>query len=205
MPSPEAGGRLGIGGLFAVAASVHALYLYFPGLDSDQAIVGLMGLHMLRGEFPAFFWGESYSGTAESLLAAPLFWLFGPSRQALGLAPAAVSLAFVWVSWKLARALYGDGTARVALALLAVPPVFLSLHGSLARGNYIENLFLGSTCLLLAVRLEATDGSPARARRLAMLLGGLAGLAWYMSFQSLPYLVSAAGYLVWRKGRRLWP
>jgi hypothetical protein len=52
-----------------------------------MAIVGLMGRHILQGEFPVFFWGQPFAGTLESFLAAVLFFVFGSSRLTLALPP----------------------------------------------------------------------------------------------------------------------
>ena len=194
------GACLVAGLLIGVGAAVRGVFLLFPALDSDQAIIGLMGLHILEGRFPAFFWGEPYSGTLESFLAALLFFVFGASRRTLALAPLLVSLGFLWAGWRLAREILGERGGLIALALLAVPPVFLSWNGVLPRGNYVENLLLGTLCLLLAYRLGTADPASPRAKRQIILLGGLGGLAWYMSFQSVHYLAAAALYLAWRRG-----
>lgn len=188
-----------LGLLFVAAAALRGVFFLFPALDSDQAIIGLMGLHILEGRFPIFFWGEPYSGTLESFLAALFFFVFGVSRQTLSLAPALISLGFLWAGWRLAREVFGERAGLIALALLAVPPVFLSWNNVLPRGNYVENLFLGTLCLLLALRLGSAELASARGRRLTLLLGGLAGFAWYMNFQSIHYLAAAALYLAWRQ------
>jgi len=185
--------------LIGAGAALRGVFLLFPALDSDQAIIGLMGLHILEGRFPPFFWGEPYSGTLESFLAALLFFLFGVSRQTLTLAPTLVSLGFLWAGWRLAREIFGERGGLIALALLAAPPVFLSWNGVLPRGNYVENLLLGTLCLLLAYRLGTADLAAPRAKRQVIVLGGLGGLAWYMSFQSIHYLLAAALYLGWRQ------
>jgi hypothetical protein len=49
--------------LFAGGLALRLAYLATPGLDSDQAIFGLMAMHILRGEFPIFQWGYLYMGT----------------------------------------------------------------------------------------------------------------------------------------------
>lgn len=54
--------------------------------DSDQAIVGLMAKHLAEGRaFPLFFYGQNYLLAVEAWMAAPLFWLAGPSVAALKL------------------------------------------------------------------------------------------------------------------------
>ena len=73
--------------LFAVAATagvalrvwVHRSALGIP--DSDEAVVGLMVDHAMRGELATFFWGQAYGGSQEVLLTTPVFWLAGSSWQ----------------------------------------------------------------------------------------------------------------------------
>ena len=38
--------------------------------DSDEAVEGLMAIHVLHGEHPAFLWGQHYKGVPEVYLAA---------------------------------------------------------------------------------------------------------------------------------------
>ena len=60
-----------LAGLLVLGAGVRAVYLVTPDLDSDMAIVGLMGQHILAGEFPIFFRGQAFAGTTESHLTRP--------------------------------------------------------------------------------------------------------------------------------------
>src|SRR6059036_1023534 len=62
---------------------VLGLHLLTPRLDSDQAVTGLMGWHVLQGEFPIFFWAQHHAGVPESYGAAVTFYLFGLSRLPL--------------------------------------------------------------------------------------------------------------------------
>src|SRR5882724_9790479 len=52
---------------------------------NDTAIVGLMAIHELAGRFYAFYWGQSYMGSTESLSIAPFFALFGISEFTLSI------------------------------------------------------------------------------------------------------------------------
>src|SRR5690242_11956394 len=56
---------------------------------NDTAIVGLMAIHELAGRFYAFYWGQSYMGSTESLSIAPFFALLGVNEFSLsvGLLP----------------------------------------------------------------------------------------------------------------------
>ena len=40
--------------------------------DADEAVEGLMARHVVRGEFPAFIWGQSYKGVPEVYLATAI-------------------------------------------------------------------------------------------------------------------------------------
>jgi hypothetical protein len=53
-------------------------------LDSDEGTMGIMGLDIAyRGATPVFFYGQNYVGALEAYLAAPMFYLFGPTGFAL--------------------------------------------------------------------------------------------------------------------------
>src|SRR5262249_52903124 len=96
--------------LILAGAALRIVFLRYPLLDSDQAVVGLMGVHILKGEFPAFYWGQSYGGTLESFVAALLFSLFGVSRLTLNLAPFLFSLLFLLLTWRLAETVFDRRT-----------------------------------------------------------------------------------------------
>ena len=54
--------------------------------DADQAIVGLMAKHLLKGRaFPLFFYGQQYLLGVESWLVAPFFLIGGVSVATLKL------------------------------------------------------------------------------------------------------------------------
>ncbi len=185
---------LWLGVLLLLGAALRGLYLLTPALDSDQAIVGLMARHVLQGEFPIFFWGQPFAGTMEAHLAALLFFLFGPSRLTLALSPFLFSLAFLLVTYRLAREAFDDEVGLLALGLAALPAPFLVTHSVTARSNYIENLLLGSLVLCLALRVPREPGP--RRRRALWLLGFFAGVAWYQSPQSIHYLAASALFLL---------
>ena len=54
------------------------------GIESDEAIIGLMGKHILEdGEFPIFYYGQAYMGSLEAILTSLSFKLFGISNFSL--------------------------------------------------------------------------------------------------------------------------
>src|SRR5258708_5974038 len=123
-----------------------------PTLDSDEATIGLMALHLRHGEWSVFFWGQSYMGSLEAVLAAPFVWLLGPSAFALRLAPLLMGLAGIAALAVLAARLYSPRVALVAAALLAFGSPYFVVLSVRAYGGYVETLLLGALLLLLALR-----------------------------------------------------
>ena len=84
--------------VFTLAAGLvllrSAVFVFFDAVfDSDQAIVGLMAKHLSDGRtFPVFTYGQDYQLAIEAWIAAPLFWLFGPSVVALKLPLLAINI-----------------------------------------------------------------------------------------------------------------
>ena len=129
-----------------------------------------------------------------------MFFL-GPSRAVLNLSPLLFSAAFNAVLYLLAKRLFGVWAGRAALALVALSPAYLSWTSVLARGNYVENLFLGTSLLLMVVRQLESGG---RGLSRAVSIGFVAGFAWYVSMQSIHYLLAAGGALLLGAPRFVW-
>src|SRR5215471_1354960 len=167
-------------------------------IDGDEAVVGLMARHIaFLGERPVFYWGQPYLGSLEALTAAPLFRVFDSSTPLLKLVPTAYSLGFLVLSALLARQLFGVGPALATATYLAVPPSMWAVWSTKARGGYAEVLFLGEALLLATLALAR-----APTRRLAMLWGLLAGLAFWTHLLAIVYLAPALIFvLVGRRAR----
>lgn len=179
---------------------LRALLIITPHMDSDQAIGGLMALHILKGEFPIFFWGSPYCGTIESFVAAILFFLFGPSRYALNSAPLLISLFFIIIMYKFGKDMYGVKFGLAAMFFASLAPPYLIWHSTLARANYIENLTLGTLLLLITYKIVFQENTRAKEQRLYALLGLTAGIAWWENFQSIHYLITA-GFFIFIKDK----
>ena len=195
-----------VGGLFVL---LIGLQLATPGLDSDQAVTGLMGLHVLRGELPLFFWGQHHAGMPEAYLAAVSFALLGVSRLALDLVPAVVAAGFMVALYRTGVVLFGPGAGLGAVLFATVVSPYVAVHYVLARGYYIEHLLLAQLVLLgAALWLRALPGLPPPAARARILIamGLAAGLGLYCGFQIAGALVPAtlalllaAPALPWRR------
>lgn len=117
--------------------------------DGDEAIVGLMGLDHLQGQFPLFFYGQTYGfAFLESILISVVVLLFGHSMLAIKLpmlllwliSVALLSLTIYRISGK--RIL----PAALFAALFLLSPTWL-VWSMKARGGYIT-AFLTSSIII---------------------------------------------------------
>ncbi|HZC79003.1 MAG TPA: glycosyltransferase family 39 protein, partial [Ktedonobacterales bacterium] len=187
--------------ILALAAGLRLWLLArdVPTLNSDEATVGLMALHVLRGEWTVFYWGQPYMGSLEAILAAPAIALFGPTSLGLHLAPLVLCLALLVTIYLLGARLFSRRIGLVSALLLAVGPPFFVVLSLRALGGYIETLVFGNVLLLLAL-------STPRSRRAALgataLFGLVAGLALWTDLLVVPYL-AVCGVLFWWRRRAL--
>lgn len=181
-----------------VAGVVERVFVYRSKLgvpDSDEAVVGLMARHVLKGEFATFFWGSTYGGTIESVLTAPIFFVFGTSWVALRIVPILLSALAALVVWRIGRRLYGEPAAFAAAAILWIWPPFLVAHLTQQQsGFYASGLVFCAILLLLALRVAE---APTRGRVAA--LGFVAGVALWDDVQLITVVVPLVVWLVWRR------
>ncbi|MBI2414144.1 MAG: discoidin domain-containing protein [Deltaproteobacteria bacterium] len=158
-------------------------------IDSDEAVIGLMGKHILEGrEFPAYFYGQGYMGSLEAFLAAGAFAIFGVSVSSLKLLMLALSMVFVSVTYFLARSMEDEVTALFSTLLVSIPPPFLTVYCLKARGGYIETLIFGSVLMLLSLKIRDSSRSAVPDLKFAAL-GFIAGLAWWTNNLVIYYFV----------------
>jgi hypothetical protein len=53
----------------AIATRLWAAARWSANFDSDEAIIGLMARHILRGQVPIYYYGQNYLGSLDALLA----------------------------------------------------------------------------------------------------------------------------------------
>jgi hypothetical protein len=165
--------------------------------DSDQAIVGLMGKHILQGAFPWLYYGDSYSGILEPLLASWSFLFLGMSRWSLHLIPSIFSILFILSIYQLGREFFNREIGLLSMLLAAVPPFSFSYYSSLAYGGYIETLWLGNILLLISHRLALRKEIPSFLS--LFFLGLLWGVGWWTYPISVVYLISSFCLLLFFK------
>ena len=177
---------LGLLGLLLV------LPLAYPRLDADQAVTGLMGVHVLRGEFPVFFWMQDHAGVPESYGAAPLFFLFGVSRRVLDLVPALATLGLALAVYRTGAVLFGHGVGMLGILFMTWVSAYAAANYTLARSYYVEHLLVGQLVLLGAALWLARPLSEPQRCRVAIAMGLAGGLGLYFNFQIVDALVPAA-------------
>jgi 4-amino-4-deoxy-L-arabinose transferase-like glycosyltransferase len=172
--------------------------------DSDEAVVALMGRHILAGERPIFFYGQTYMGSLDAFLAAIAFRLFGISVFSVRLVQLFLFVGLLLSTYRLARRLYRDETtAQISALLVALPPALMSLYTTVTLGGYAETLLFGTWILNLGHQIthEARDAWWPWA-----LLGLIGGLALWTLPMAAVYLIPVALAILlqwqWRNASR---
>lgn len=171
-------------------------------VDGDEAVVGLMARAALHGHLSAFFWGQEYGGSLESLLVALLLLVRVPGRVAMELVPVGLHAAAAVLVWRIGlRTISRPGGAALAGGLCwALSPALL-WWSTKERGFYGVTLVCGLAALLFWVQLS-TPGVDGRTRK-AVGLGLALGIGWWSSPQILHFAVPGLLWLGWSLRRRV--
>lgn len=171
--------------------------------NSDEAVVGLMARHILRGAWPVFFYGQAYMGSLDAWLVAAAFRVFGEAVWPIRLVQVALYTVYLVLLWRLARAWFPDrGVADVAVWLAALPPVLVTTYTTASLGGYGESLVLGVLSLGLGWRVTQPGRPVAWAEWVA--LGLAAGAAFWTLGLALVYLLPVGLWAVWVWRGRVW-
>ncbi|OGW63155.1 MAG: hypothetical protein A2V83_05480 [Nitrospirae bacterium RBG_16_64_22] len=197
-----------MGFVFVLAVVLGLAFRVFYGpwgalsVDSDEAVGGLMGMHILRGEFPVFYWGQSYMGSAEAYLHAVSFEIAGAGPATLRIKPLVVGIAEILAVYGLARTTGDRRLALGAAAFFSLAPPFLLLHSISAKANHNETLLLGTLVFLGTIRLLGEEHAVRRKSR-SLALGFLAGFAWWTHILVVYYLLPVVLVLAWLGWRKI--
>jgi dolichyl-phosphate-mannose-protein mannosyltransferase len=183
-------------------------------IDGDEAMVGIQAEHILRGEFPTYFYGQVYMGSLETYLIAGFFRLFGPSSWAMRAVPVLLSLLLVYLTWRLARALLPRNArsrpllAGLAALFAAVPPLYDAVTELRTWGGQIE-VYIISLALLLATvelarRLRVGAGAFELTRRWA-IWGLLVGAGIWVNPLIVYPVIASVLWLAWPYAQRAFP
>lgn len=124
----------------------------FP-FNSDEAIVGLMGKHIIDGERPIFFYGQSYMGSLDAYFVALSFLIFGEKVIAIRLVQLILFfLTIVNIYFYVIIAFQNKKAAFFSALFLIFAPVNLILYTTVSLGGYTEALLIGSIVMLLSTK-----------------------------------------------------
>jgi hypothetical protein len=199
-------GRLGVRwrilvGLAVLGGLVLRVVVYrstLGNMNSDEAETGLMMSHVLHGQFATFILRQSYGGTQEVILGAPVVWIFGPSTLAIRIVPILITAITALLIWRVGRRTVGEPAALVAGLLFWLwPPRLFALL--LVPAFYASDVLYAALVLLLALRAKERPDA-VRAGTYGLVLG----LAFWQTSQIVPIMLGATVWLVPRILRQAW-
>src|SRR4030095_13850798 len=163
-------------GLFVVAAARFAiLFASQTHVHSDEAIIGLMGKHILEGRhFPFYMYGQPYNAGAawEAYLASVAFALFGVGVAPLKGCVVVLSLLCLFLFYRMGCALYDRRTGAFATGAFALTPSLFKWRLQV-RGYSWYFLSIPVLTLLFA-SIESTSVPK---RKTLLLFGFVSGLS----------------------------
>jgi 4-amino-4-deoxy-L-arabinose transferase-like glycosyltransferase len=125
------------------------IFNVFP-FNADEAIVALMGKHILAGERPVFFYGQAYMGSLDGFLVALGFSVFGIQVWVIRLIQILLYSGTILTTIMIGKeAFRSTHTGLLAALLMAVPTVNVTLYTTVSLGGYGEALLIGNLILLV--------------------------------------------------------
>ena len=144
--------------VFFALARFAILFTSQTHVHSDEAIIGLMGKHILEGRyFPFYMYGQPYNAGAawEAYLAAVAFALFGVGVVQLKGCIVVLSLLCLFLFYRSGCVLYDRCTAVFATVAFALAPSLLKWHFQVRGYSWYFLLFPVLT--LLFASIESTS------------------------------------------------
>ncbi len=162
--------------------------------DSDEAIVGLMAMHILSGEkFPVFNYGYPKLGSLEAYITAVMFRLFGISILSHRMALLFLSAVYMAAMYFLAVRLFKSREVGFwTLCFILICPSYLCFWNLAGRAVYQESLTLGT--LIFLFLHQAVWRNEKRAL-FFLAFGVLIGIAWWTGGLVLYYILPVAIFL----------
>lgn len=170
-------GGVGLLVLLLLATILRLPYLAFPNgmMNSDDAIMALMGKHIAEGKVPPVcFYGQLYLGSLSSHLYALAFQIFGYSVLVLKCVTLAIYLAFIAAQFVLLREVFSVSFALAVGFFYSLPITPLLVAGFDNTSAYPLVLLLGSLLLYLAYLISFRQKE-----KLIPALGFLMGTAFW--------------------------
>ena len=182
--------------LAALFKSVLILSDRIP-FNADEAVVALMARHILQGEHPPFFYGQSYLGSLDAYLVAAGFAALGESVETIRIVQGLLYLALMVATAWLGKEVYGRWRIGVLAAfLLAIPNVNTSLYTTVSLGGYGEALLIGVLTMALGERLARQVEMGEGKLSAWGLWGALCGLGFWAFGLTLIFSLPVGAYML---------
>jgi len=180
--TPSARSTVAVLALVAAAAvsrgALHAATFALP-VSNDDAILLLMGRHVLRGELSTTLWNQPYNGALDAYLLAPLLAVL-PHHGAYRLYQAVCAALLAALAYLLGRRLGGPAAGFAAALLAAWGTPYMALMAATGPPpNFLMPLVTGGP--LLGALAARRFGAAA-----AFALGLVGGLAVWNSSLAVP-------------------
>jgi hypothetical protein len=187
-----------IGG-FVILAAAHFVILLTSQthVHSDEAIIGLMGKHILEGRyFPFYMYGQAYNAGAawEAYLAAISFALFGVGVISLKGCIVVLSLLCLFLFYRMCLALYDQRTALLATVAFALGPTLLKWHFQV-RGYSWYFLSIPVLTMLFA----SIESAPDPKRKTLLFFGLASGVSIWCLELAIPLMGALWMLLILRR------
>jgi hypothetical protein len=168
--------------------------------NADEAVVALMGRHILQGELPLFFYGQAYMGSLDAFFVAVMFKLIGYQVWGIRAVQMVLYTCTLATTYWLAKQISGKWQIGViATWLLALPTITMTLYTTVSMGGYGEMLLLGN--LILITTISISKDNQAINKRIWYLkwfsLGLQMGFGLWVFGMSIVYSLPALCFLVW--------
>lgn len=192
--------------IFVVYRTFLLLLDSFP-FNADEAIVALMGRHILQGQKPLFFYGQAYMGSLDAYLVAFFFKFLGEKVLAIRVLQSTLFfLSMICIYGFVIIAFQNRKMAFVSALMLVFAPVNLIVYTTISLGGYGEALLIGCLSFLVATifhkNLIQNEPSFNVLFLYIALLGFLAGLGLWTNALSLTFCVPAIAFVVFHLIRR---
>ena len=190
-----------------VGLGIRLWFIFHTPSNADEDVAGLLATNALHGHFQAFYGGQSYGGTAEPVLIAIAFAVFGQTIVVGRLVLVVLDATAAILVWRITlRITAVRSVALLAGALAWCAPAVVLRDTVRLYGFRGVTMVCGLALVLLTVRIH--DGR--RHWSQFALLGLAAGVGWWSSPEIAYFAVPALILLVMdiirshRSGRREW-
>jgi hypothetical protein len=179
--------RLSIPFLIVLSLLSHLAPVIFYdsfSFNSDEAVMGLMGLHGVKGHFPFFYYGQAYGGGFEQLLITLYFAVLPATLPVLRLAAATLLLATDFIFYKVLNLVFPENVRirnLCMLAFLAISPTYFYLL-SRPWGTHLNNVFIFISLIFILAKSNQLLSRP-------ILFGLLLGVGAWVSPVVLMFLL----------------